>query len=134
MSSLLNVSNDSSRPRKFRFKGIEVFVDSREQNWFKRAHVGKYLGIEHIRTSLNDLEKHEIITRQELVPTRHRTLSWSEAKDQWSKTDKFLSVFENMYVIVNSRKDKVKALKEHILKDIVTRGFDARIKEIQEKH
>ena len=39
-----------------------------------------------------------------------------------------------MYVIVNSRKDKGKALKEHILKDIVPRGFDARIKEIQGEH
>ena len=82
MSSLLNVSNDSSRPREFRFKGIEVFVDSGEQNWFKRAHMGKYLEIEHIRTSLNDLEKREIITRQELVTTRHRTLGWSGPKDQ----------------------------------------------------
>ena len=39
-----------------------------------------------------------------------------------------------MYAIVNSRKDKGKALKEDILKDIVPRGFDASIEEIQEKH
>ena len=48
--------------------------------------------------------------------------------------DKFLSVFGVMYVIVNSRKDKGKLLKEHILEDIVLRGSDARIDEIQEKH
>ena len=39
-----------------------------------------------------------------------------------------------MYVIVNSRKDKGKALIEHILKEVVPRGFDARIKEIQGEH
>ena len=39
-----------------------------------------------------------------------------------------------MYVIVDSRKGEGKALKEHILKDIVPRVFDARIEEIQEKH
>ena len=39
-----------------------------------------------------------------------------------------------MYVIVKSRKDKGKALKEHIPKDIVPCGFDAKIEEIQEKH
>ena len=39
-----------------------------------------------------------------------------------------------MYVIVNSKKYKGKALKEHILKDIVPRGFDAKIEGIQEKH
>ena len=41
-SSLLNVSNDSSRPKEFGFKDIEVFVDSGEQNWFKQVHVGKF--------------------------------------------------------------------------------------------
>ena len=39
-----------------------------------------------------------------------------------------------MHVIVNSRNDKGKALKEHMLKDIVSRKFDVWIDEIQEKH
>ena len=39
-----------------------------------------------------------------------------------------------MYVNVNSKKDKGKALKDHILKDIAPRRPDARIKEIQEKY
>ena len=39
-----------------------------------------------------------------------------------------------MYVFVNSQKDNIKAIGKHILKDIVPRGFDARIEEIQEKH
>ena len=39
-----------------------------------------------------------------------------------------------MYVIANSKKDKGKALKDHILKNIVPRGFDARIEEIKGKH
>ena len=39
-----------------------------------------------------------------------------------------------MYVKVNSNKSKGKALRVHILKDIVPRGFDAKIEGIQEKH
>ena len=39
-----------------------------------------------------------------------------------------------MYVIGNYGKDKGKVLKEHILKDIVSHGFDARIEEIQGQH
>ena len=39
-----------------------------------------------------------------------------------------------MYVIVNSWKDKGKARKEHIMKDIIPSGFDARVEEIQERH
>ena len=80
-SFLLNVSNDSSRPKEFGFKDIEVFVDSGEQNWFKQVHVGKFLGIEDIRTSLNDLERCGILTRQELVPTRRGIPSWSGPKE-----------------------------------------------------
>ena len=59
---------------------------------------------------------------------------WPRPKDLQNKTDKFLSFFEVMYVIVNSQKDKGKALRKHILKDIVPRGFYARIDEVQEKH
>ena len=106
---------------------IEVFVDNKEQSWFKRAHVGKYLGIENIQISMNDFEKCEILTTQELVPTRYSTSLWTGPKGHQNKTDKFLSAFGVMYVIVNSKKDKGKALKDHILKEIVPRGLDARI-------
>ena len=41
-SSLLGISNDaSSKSEEFSLKDIEAFVD---QNWFKRAHVGNFLG------------------------------------------------------------------------------------------
>ena len=36
MSSLLNAS---SKPEEFSLKDIEVLVDNKEQNWFKRAHI-----------------------------------------------------------------------------------------------
>ena len=134
MSSVLNVSNDSDKPEEFSIKDIEVFVDSEEQKWFKGAHVGKFVGLEDIRTSLNGLEKSEMLTRQELIPSRCALLGWSGPKDQQNKTDKFLSVFGAMYTIVNSQKNKGKMLKKHILKDIVPHGFDARTEEIQEKH
>ena len=96
--------------------------------------MGKFLGIEDIQTSLNRLEKCEILTRQEIVPTRRSTPGWHGPKNQQNKTDKFLSFFGVMYVIVNSQKDKGKALGKHILKDIVPRGFDEKTEEIQEKH
>ena len=39
-----------------------------------------------------------------------------------------------MYIIIKSKKSKGKALKKHILKDIVPCGFDVKIKETQGKH
>ena len=83
---------------------------------------------------MNDLEKCKILTRQELVLTRRGTPGWYGPKDQQNKTDKFLSAFGVIYVIVKSQKDKGKAFRKHILRDIVPHGFDARIEEIKEKH
>ena len=49
-------------------------------------------------------------------------------------THKFFSFFGVIYVIVNSKKENGNALKDNILKDIVPRGLDVRIEEIQKKH
>ena len=132
-SSLLSVSNASRKHEEFILKDIDMFVESEEHNWCKRAHVGKSLGIKDIQTSFNGLEKCKILTRQELVSTWCSTPGWSGPKNQQNKTQKFLPLFGVMYVIVNSRQDEGKALKKHILKDIVPRRFDARTKEIKEK-
>ena len=48
---MLNVSNGSSKPEEFNIKDIEILVDSEEQNWFKRALVGKFLGLVYIHRS-----------------------------------------------------------------------------------
>ena len=73
-------------------------------------------------------------TRNDIQPTANQPCPCPGPKDYQNKTDKFFSAFGVMYVIVNSRKDKDKALKEHVLKDIVPRGFNARINKIQEEH
>ena len=133
MPSLLNVSNSSSKPEEFSLKGIEVPVDSEGQNWLKRVHVGKLLGLVNIHRSTAKLPDKDHKTRtflqaeggcQIMTPTRE------DAQDH----DIFISLPGVLYVSVNSRKDKGKALKKHILEDIVPHGFDARIEEIQKKH
>ena len=50
-SSLLNVSNASNKSEEFSVNDIEMLADKKEQNWFKRAHIGQYLGIARIITS-----------------------------------------------------------------------------------
>ena len=65
MSFVLNVFNDTSKKlEEFSLKGIEVFVDNKEQNWFKRAHVGTFLVLRHIDTSLEGLDKCEILQQK----------------------------------------------------------------------
>ena len=53
MSSLLHVSNGSKseEDQGANLNDIEVLVDNKEQNWFKRAHIGPILGIARIITS-----------------------------------------------------------------------------------
>ena len=61
--------------------------------------------------------------------TRHNVSVEFQCQD----SIKILALAGNLYVFVNSRKDKHKLLKKHILKDIVPLGLAARIKEIQEQ-
>ena len=35
----------SSKSEEFKVKDIEVLVDSKDQPWFKQAHIGKFLGL-----------------------------------------------------------------------------------------
>ena len=133
MSSLLNASNDGSGPEEFSLKDTEVLVDSKEQNWFKQAHVGKFLGVVNICRStarLADEDQKTPAFLQAEGGVHIMNIPGEDAQDH----DIFISLTGDLYVVVNSWKDKGKALKKHILKDIVPHGFDARIEEIQEKH
>ena len=56
ISSLLNVSNDNSTTKEFSLNDIEVLVDNKGKDWFKRTHVGKLLGLVHIHRSTARLE------------------------------------------------------------------------------
>ena len=114
MSSLLNASNASNKSEEFSLKNIEVLVDNEEQNWFKQTHVGKFLGLKHIDTSVESPVKCEMPTRNGIKTTLHGTEGWSGPKDHQNKTDKFLSVFGVMYIIIKSQIDKGKALKKRI--------------------
>ena len=129
----MNVSNGNSKSEEFNLNNIEVLVDSEEQNLFKRAHVGKILGLVHIHRSTARLadEDQKIQAVLQVEGGCHNATSPREdAQDH----DIFISLTGTLYVIVNSRENKSKVLKEHILKDIVPRGFKARIKGIQEEH
>ena len=132
-SSLLIVSNDSSNPGGFSLKDIEVLVDVKEENWFKRAHVGKLLGLVNIHRSTAKLADEDQKTRTFLQAGGGCHVMTHPRKDAQDH-DIFISLTGALYVTVNSRKDKGKAFKKHILKDIAPHGFDARVEEIQGKH
>ena len=51
-SSLLN---DSSKSEEFSLNDIEVVVDNKGQDWFKRVHVGKFLELFHTHRSTTRL-------------------------------------------------------------------------------
>ena len=63
MSFVFNVSNGSRKPAEFSIKNIEVLVDSEEQNWFKRTHIRKSLGLVHIHSSMARLADKDQKTR-----------------------------------------------------------------------
>ena len=106
---------------------IEVQNDEEDRPWFKRAHVGKFLGLKHIHTSLEGLDSAESKSRN--LFENALTLAYTDFKSQ--EHDDFLSVYGVMHVIVNSRKSKGKILKEWVMKDVVPRGLNQIIAEKQ---
>ena len=50
---------------------IEVLIDEQKQPWFKRAHVGKFLGMKHIDTSSEGLDSDEMRARSAFGATSH---------------------------------------------------------------
>ena len=130
---MLNVSNASNEPEEFNLKDIEVLLDSNEQNWFKRAHVAKYLRIVNIRRSTAKLADNDQKTRA-FLQAEEGVHIMNPPREDAQDHDIFISLTDALYVVVNSPKDKSKALKKHILKDIISHGFDAATEEIQEKH
>ena len=99
----------------------------------KRAHVGKFLGLVNIHNSTAKLADEDQKT-QAFLQTEGGCYIMTPPREDAQDHDIFISLTGALYVVVNSRKEKGKTLKKHILKDILPRGFDARIEEIQEKH
>ena len=133
MSSVLYVSNGSNKSEELNLNDIEVLVDSGDQNWFKRAHIGQYLDIVDIITLTVKLSEEDITSRG-FHQAEGGIHSMEPSKEDAQDHDIFISLTGTLYVTINSRKDKGKALRKHILKYIVQRGLDARIEEIQGKH
>ena len=100
--SLLNVSSAINKPEEFSLNDIEVVVDSEGENWLKRVHVGKYLGLAKILMSVEGLDKREIRARHEFGSI---CVSYcAGTKDQQNKTDIFILRKGVKYVISRSRK------------------------------
>ena len=66
VSSLLNVSNASNKPEEFSLNDIEVIVDSEGENWFKRVHVGKFLGLAKVLMSVEGFDTQEMSQRDDI--------------------------------------------------------------------
>ena len=86
-----------------------------------------------IESSLRHLDECEERARSTFNPLPCTTRCWSGPKNQQNKTDKFLSVYGVMHVVVNSRKSKGKELRDWILRDVVPRGVNKLMEEEHQK-
>ena len=110
-----------------------MLVENKEQNWFKRAHLGKCLRLVHIHRSTARLADKDQKTRA-FLKTKRGCHDATPPREDAQDHDIFISLTGDLYVVVNSQKGKGKALKKHILRRHCTTGVDLRIEEIQEKH
>ena len=79
-------------------KDIEVIIDDENKQWFKRAHVGKYLEIKHIDTSVEGIDKREMLARNQFEPPPRNTGGDFKGQDH----DIFLSVYGDQHCFVKS--------------------------------
>ena len=100
MSSVLNVSNGSSKSEEFNLNNIEVLVDKKEQNWFQRAHIGKYLGIARIITSTAKLSE-ENIRSWAFLQAEVGIYSMDPSREDAQDHDIFILLTGALYVTVN---------------------------------
>ena len=100
-------------------------------NWFKWSHIGQHLGIARIITSTTKLSEEDI---RSLAFLNGGFAARIPPREDPQDHDIFILLTGALYVTVNSKKDKGKALNKHIMKHIVSRRFDAKIEEIQDKH
>ena len=56
----------SRKFKEFNFKDIEMLVNEKQQPWFKKAHVGKFLGISNTHTSTTKLGQYDMQTHTSL--------------------------------------------------------------------
>ena len=106
MSYLLNVFNGRSKSEEF----IEVLVDNKVQNWFKRAHIGWYLGIAHIITSTTKLLE-EDIRSQAFLQAEGGIRSTDPPRNDAQDHDIFISLTGALFMVVNSKRARARCLK-----------------------
>ena len=92
--------------------------------------MGKFLGLVYIHRSTAGLADEDQKTRT-FLQTEGGCDIIKPSREDAQDHDIFISVTGALYVVVNSRKNKGKVLKKHILKDIAPCGFNTRIEEIQ---
>ena len=89
-------------------------MNGEEQHWFKRAHVGTFLGLANIYRSTVKLANEDQKTRVLLQAKGDYHIMTSPREDAQDH-DILIPLNVVLYIIVNSRKGKGKTLKKHIL-------------------
>ena len=87
-----------------------MLVDSEEQNWFMREHIGRYLGIAPIIASTSKLSEEDIRSRA-FLQVQGGIRSMHPAREDAQDHAIFISLTGALFVIINSQKDKGKHLR-----------------------
>ena len=87
-----------------------MIVDSKEQNWFKRAHVGKFFGLVDIHRSMTKLADKDQKTWAPLQAEGECHVMTPPREDAQDH-DIFILLTCALYVVVNFRKDRGKVLR-----------------------
>ena len=110
---------------------IEILQDEDEHPWFKRAHLGEYVGLKYIHTSTRNM-MWENNRKREGFPTCQRLTGWVGDKNSQNKTDIFLSLTAALHVVMRCDKKEAIPVRDWLIKEIIPRGLNKVIEEKQQ--
>jgi prophage antirepressor-like protein len=106
-----------------------LFIDS--QPWFKQGDVGEFIGFGNMRQVTSKLSPEDKKKRSEI--TVHLMDGSYNPPKHAKPHDAFLSVNAVATIVMHSRKPNARRVATWLIKEIIPRGFNAKIKEIREE-
>ena len=107
---------------------IEILYDEQNQPWIHRAQYGRYLGLQHIHTSIPKNLQHEVYNREQIVGCQ-RLAPLGESKNVH---DTFVSLNLALYIAMRCYKDNAKPVREWLINEVIPRGLNKIITEKQQ--
>ena len=108
---------------------IETLFNGQNQPWFKRADIGRVLGLKNISVSIPDDMKKEVQTREGILGLKRSYTRLGMYGGGVNSHDVFVSIKLALYIAMRSDKKQAVQVRKWLLDEIIPQGFNKLIDE-----